>query len=78
MIIPELYMYEIERLVKGQQIFGVKYLMLQSQLNGILYQLFSVPFLLVISYMISLLFEFKQGKNRVSFPYVNVVNIYDK
>ena len=47
MVIPELYMCEIERLIKGQIFFGVKYLMLQSQLNGILYQLFSIPFLLV-------------------------------
>ena len=65
MVILKSYMYEIKRLMKGRQIFGVKYLMLQSRLNGILNQLFSIPFRLVVSYMISLLSELKQGKNKV-------------
>jgi hypothetical protein len=67
-------MYEIERLIKGHLIFGVKYLMLQSPLNGILYQLFSAPILLVVNFMFYLLSKLRQRINRVSFPYFEVVN----
>lgn len=74
MVISESYMYEIERLIKGRLIFGVKYLVLQSQLNSILYQLFSIPFLLVITFLFSLLSKLKQGMNMVSFPNFKVVN----
>lgn len=48
-IISQLYMYEVEWLMKGRQIFGVKYFLLQSQLNGILCQLFSIPVGIVFS-----------------------------
>ena len=71
-------MYKIERLIKGQKNIGVKYLMLQRQLNGILYQLFSIPFQLVVVRCFFFCLDWKQGKNRVSFPYFKVANGYDK
>ena len=58
-------MYEIERLIKGWKIFGVKYLMLQRQLNGILYQLFSIPFLLIV--VLCFLFFLDWNKEGIEF-----------